>query len=420
MSTELGLDDWERRLERASAAVPYLVLVISMGLTISAAPVDRGQLTGTLLLATFTGVWMLWWVTLHPQWRERRALMACYFIGLMVLYTILQHRAPTFGFFAFAGYVHASMVLRGRWVLVGIAVTALISATALFGGTPPTRWSDVGSYALLVVVIVTLAITFSFLGHITTEQSRQRKLTVARLAEANQQLEETLQENAGLHEQLLTQAREAGRLDERQRMAREIHDTLAQGLAGVITQVQAAQHAKDRPDDQTRHLDLAADLARQSLTEARRSVHALRPEQLETARLPEALSDVARQWSSQHGLDAEVRLTGTARPLHPEVEITLLRAGQEALANVAKHARASRVALTLSYMEDLTTLDVVDDGVGFDPDEVRNGQGFEGFGLLSMRQRVELLDGALAVESELGSGTALSASVPAVGRWESP
>ena len=418
MSTEVTLDGWERRLERVSEAVPYLVLVISVGLTVFAAPDDRQGLGGTLLLSICTGAWMLWWVTLHPQWRERHLLMALYYAGLMVLYAVLQYRAPMFGFFAFAGYVHAPMVLRGRWIMVGIGVTAVISATALYGGVPPTRWSEVPSYALLVVVIVTLATTFTFLGHITTEQSRQRKLTVSRLAETNQRLQETLQENAGLHAQLLTQAREAGVLDERQRMAREIHDTLAQGLAGVITQVQAAQQASERPEDQTRHLELAATLARQSLTEARRSVHALRPEQLETARLPEALTEVARQWSSRHGLDAEVRLTGTARPLHPEVEVTLLRAGQEALANVAKHARASRVALTLSYMEDLTTLDVVDDGIGFDPEAVRarEGAGTEGFGLLAMRQRVEQLDGALAVESEPGSGTAVSASVPALDR----
>jgi len=418
MSAELGLDRWERRLEHASTAVPYLVLVVSLGLAATSAESSRGSLPGTLVLSALTACWMLWWVTLHPQWRRRRGLMTCYFTGLMVLFAVLQYRTPVFGFFAFAGYVHAPLVLPGRWALLGIGVTGVISATALYGGVPPTRWSEVPSYALLLVVIVTLAITFSFLGHITTVQSQQRKLTVSRLAETNERLQETMRENAGLHAQLLTQAREAGMLDERQRMAREIHDTLAQGLAGVITQVQAAQQAHARPDDWQRHLDLAATLARESLAEARRSVHALRPEQLETARLPEALTEVARQWSSRHGVDAEVLLTGTARPLHPEVEVTLLRAGQEALANVAKHAGASRVALTLSYMEDVTTLDVVDDGVGFDP--VTAGtpaatSGGGGFGLLSMRQRVEQLDGALAVESEPGGGTAVSASVPALG-----
>jgi signal transduction histidine kinase len=102
---------------------------------------------------------------------------------------------------------------------------------------------------------------------------------VEELSEANRRLEATLAENAGLHEQLLTQAREAGILDERQRMAREIHDTLAQGLAGIITQLQAAQEAAAHdPAERRRHFDAAVRLARDSLTEARRSVDALRPE----------------------------------------------------------------------------------------------------------------------------------------------
>lgn len=417
MAGAAGLDGWERRLERFSSVIPYLVLVISvlLALTATGSTTTRGSLLGTLLLAGLAAAWMLWWVTLHPGWRARRGLMAVYFGGLLVLFAVLQYRSPSFGFFAFAGYVHALLVLPGRWGLVGVGVTGVIAATALYGGLPPARWADVPAYALLVVVIVALAVAFSFLGYITTEQSRQRKLTVTELAQTNQKLHDTLQENAGLHAQLLASAHEAGVLDERQRMAREIHDTLAQGLAGVITQVQAAQQAQDRPQDWRHHLDLAAQLARQSLSEARRSVQAVRPLPLETARLPEALAEVARSWSAQHRVPTEVVLTGTARPLHPDVEVALLRTGQEALANVAKHARASRVALTLSYMEDLATLDVRDDGVGFDPAAVAaaGGSGLGGFGLVAMRQRVERLDGALAVESEPGAGTAVSASVPA-------
>ena len=95
-------------------------------------------------------------------------------------------------------------------------------------------------------------------------------------------------------------------------------------------------------------------------------MQALRPEPLEAARLPDALADVAARWSEVSGVPAAVTTTGTARQLHPEVEIALLRTGQEALANVGKHAAASRVGVTLSYMEDVVTLDVRDDGIGFD------------------------------------------------------
>jgi signal transduction histidine kinase len=238
---------------------------------------------------------------------------------------------------------------------------------------------------------------------------------VTATADANAKLEAAMAENAELQARLLAQARAAGTQDERQRMAREIHDTLAQGLTGIITQVQAARSAEDRPDDWRRHLDNAADLARESLTEARRTVRAVGPEPLDGAGLPDALAEVAERWSERHRVKAEVTTTGTARPLHPEVEVALLRTAQEALANVAKHAAASRVALTLSFLADLVTLDIRDDGVGFEPDRVRPGED-GGFGLTVMRQRVGRLAGTLEIESEPGAGTAVFAGVPAIPR----
>ena len=138
------------------------------------------------------------------------------------------------------------------------------------------------------------------------------------------------------------------------------------------------------------------------------------PSTLETARLPDALAEVARQWSELNGVPVEVVTTGDVQPLHPEVEVALLRTAQEALANVAKHANASRAGLTLSYMGDVVTLDVRDDGVGFEvPAASRRAPG-PGFGLSAMRQRVNRVAGTLAIESEPGGGTAISARVPAI------
>ena len=116
-------------------------------------------------------------------------------------------------------------------------------------------------------------------------------------------------ENDGLHAQLLTQAREAGVLDERQRMAREIHDTIAQGLTGVITQLEAAGNVKD-PAELGRHLDNATRLARESLTEARRSVQGIPPMPLEKTRLPEAIADVATRWSGVNEVPVQLTTTG--------------------------------------------------------------------------------------------------------------
>jgi signal transduction histidine kinase len=138
-------------------------------------------------------------------------------------------------------------------------------------------------------------------------------------------------------------------------------------------------------------------------------VDALRPEPLEGCRLSEALTDVAERWSTLNGIPVQVTTTGTARPSDPEAEFALLRAAQEALANVARHAHATRVGLTISYMESEVALDVRDDGVGFDPVSVDHG-----FGLVAMRQRIAALSGTLQVESEPGGGTAVSACVPTV------
>lgn len=205
-------------------------------------------------------------------------------------------------------------------------------------------------------------------------------------------------------------------MDERQRMAREIHDTIAQGLTGVITQLEAAGHVKD-PAELQRHLENAIRLARESLTEARRSVQGIVPVPLERSRLPDAIADVASRWSGITNVPVQLATTGTVHGLDPEVEVVLLRVVQEALANVAKHARAKRVGVTLSYMGDVVTLDVRDDGVGFVPSIGKGVVSRSGFGLTAMRQRVDRVAGRLEVESEPGEGTAISVSVPAIPVW---
>jgi signal transduction histidine kinase len=231
---------------------------------------------------------------------------------------------------------------------------------------------------------------------------------LADLSRANHLLEASLAENIELQTRLLAQAREAGILEERQRMAREIHDTVAQGLTGIITQLQAAEQRHEVPEPWRRPFEAVKQLARESLTEARRSVDALRPAPLETARLADALGDAVERWSALHTLPARVTTTGTPRPLPAEAEFALLRTAQEALANIAKHANATRVGVTLSYLEHEVALDVLDDGNGFET----AGTGTGGFGLTIMRQRVEAHSGTLQIESEPGAGTGISARIP--------
>ncbi len=330
--------------------------------------------------------------------------MIPYFIGLLVIASALALREYIFFLFLITGFFHATVLRPWPVMFAGVFATSVLVNTVIGGFPTNSEWWTI---YIAIIVIQTLVIGSGvLLGERVAEQSEQRRLTVARL-------EAALEENAGLHAQLLTQAREAGVLDERQRMAREIHDTIAQGLTGIVTQLEAAEQARDRPEDWQRHVRNAIGLARESLTEARRSVEGARPEHLETARLPDALAEVARQWSERNGVPVEVITTGDVQPLHPEVEVTLLRTAQEALANVAKHANATRAGLTLSYMGDVVTLDVRDDGVGFTVPTGGDVRG-TGFGLSAMRQRVNRVAGTLAIESEPGAGTAVSARVPAI------
>jgi signal transduction histidine kinase len=400
-------------LERWSSIqryVPYGGLVVGTVLTLLVRDVDWPAWWVDVALA---GVAALWVRLCRPEYGSRPVPGPVFFVVWTLLAGALVVCSPWNGFVAFVGYLFALDLLPGRWRFAGVAVTALLAATSQLGGLPPATAGALTIWAAVVVVNAVLASWFGYYGWLTDEQNAARKRTIDELNEANERLAAAMAENAQLQAQLVASARDAGVRDERERLAREIHDTLAQGLAGIVAQLQAARTASTTGRE--RHLDTAAELARSTLVEARRSVQALRPEPLEGARLPDALADVAARWTEVSGVPAAVTTTGTPRQLHPEVEIALLRTGQEALANVGKHAAASRVGVTLSYMEDVVTLDVRDDGIGFDlaglPEEVADGSGF---GLTGMRQRVGRVAGRLEIESAPGEGTAVCATVPAI------
>jgi signal transduction histidine kinase len=411
----MPVHDWRMTFDSRLRLVPYLALAastllafLSVGTTVS--------VPALLAVLAATVVWIYWLVTRHPQWQARTRLMAVFFAGLWLLIAALIALNPIFGFFAWSGYLFTLYALRGSWRLVGAAGIGFLTAASQYGGFPNLVGNVRGLpvFGLILLFNVGIATAMTYLAILTNEQAERRQQMLAELAEANGKLETAMTENAGLHAQLMTQAREAGVQDERQRMAGEIHDVLAQGLTGIVTQLEAADAAADRPADRRRHLGQARQLARDSLTEARRSVRALSPQPLAGAALPAALAEVVDGWSTLNGVNAELITTGTVLQLLPEIEATLLRTAQEALANVAKHADASRVALTLSYMEDLVSLDVRDDGAGFDPATPPAGRTAGGFGLTAMRERVLRIAGTLEVESEPGAGTAISACVPAI------
>lgn len=402
------------------AVLPYALLAACTVITLlQSAWGGAVDVLAVLVLTIATVLWVMGMSVLRRTSGSSAFLgVAVHYVGLMTLSLTLVTLAPWYAIFAFTGYVHAFLFLRGRWRYVGVVVTSMIMAVGYMGGFDeinPDRW---WLWAAISTVTILLASTSFYFADTTDVNGRQQRRALTELHAANSKLESALEENSELQAQLLARAREAGVLDERQRMARDIHDTLAQSLAGILTQLQAAEQTMNSPVALRDHVRSALDLAREGLIEARRTVHALEPSALIEARLPDAIVAVAHRWSETAHVDAVVTTTGDPRPMHPEVEVTLLRAAQEALANVAKHAHAGRVGLTLSYMEDVVTLDVRDDGIGFDPEAPRRtdaiGTDAGGFGLAGMRQRVQRLAGRLVIESEPGGGTAISAAVPAI------
>ncbi len=347
---------------------------------------------------------------LYRWWWEQRGVFdpvgavvgfAAHCLGCLALVVL----NPLFGFYAFVGYFDAVRVFAGP--ALWAAIVAVASATALSqSGGADGLWTSPPLFLLVLLVNVALSGTM-----IRVEKRREE--AVSRREETVRRLEEAQRENSALSAQLLAQARESGVLEERARLSREIHDTVAQGLVGVITQLEALE----APDaaGQAR-IERAGRAARESLAEARRAVAALASPHLDEADLATALDGLVRSWSEGCGIEGRLVVDGPSRPTPHDGD--LLRIAQEALSNVARHSGARRATVTLTYGRDEVRLDVRDDGRGFDPAATPTSAATgpssrpgSGHGLTGMRDRLERAGGALVVESRPGAGCAISAAV---------
>lgn len=426
----------------AYVVLPFVALAFSLILALVLGRDTAGYVGTVLGLSTAAAVWLATMRVPTNEKDSRKVRSSVFYIVLLAFIGVLIVLNPFFAVFGFSGYLFV-ILLPGWWKAVGMVANAGLMALSEAGGIAQLHGSGWIAYVGLTVVNVVIVGGITRASLDDERRSEQRSRTIDELSEANRRLEQMMEENAGLHAQLVVQAREAGVFDERQRMAGEIHDTLAQGLTGIIAQLEAAELAEDDEPRRSRHLGLARNLARESLAEARRSVQALRPQMLEAARLPEALGELARQWTETSGIPVRADIDGEIRPLQPALEVVLFRAAQEALANVAKHAGAGTVGMTLTYMHDQVSLDVLDDGRGFEADRGRaelagtttkdgcenaradgagtqaGGEGHAegtGYGLSAMRRRLRQVGGNLEIESAPGDGTTVSASVPALYR----
>ncbi|MET9883012.1 sensor histidine kinase [Streptomyces sp. NPDC006430] len=290
---------------------------------------------------------------------------------------------------AFPLYFLELHLLRLRWGIAAVAVTAC----AAIGGflahssavTPGTFLGPLLGGAVAVATVLGYQALYR-------ESERRREL-----------IEELIATRA----ELAAAERDAGILAERERLAREIHDTLAQGLSSIQLLLRAAERSLPQDAPALEHIGRAREAAQENLAEARRFVRALTPPDLEHGSLAAALE---RLCTAAPGPRVRFCLSGVPRVLPTPYEVALLRIAQSALANVVRHAGAGRAEITLTFMDTSVTLDIVDDGEGFDPSSAPSGEG--GFGLPAMRSRAESLGGLFTVESAPGQGTAVAVTLP--------
>lgn len=319
---------------------------------------------------------------------------AAWLAVLGVLWAALLVLSPDALWVAFPLYFLQLHLLPIRWSLPAVAATAAAAiASFLLHGQAVTPGTFIGPLLGAAVAVATV------LGYeaLFRESERRREL---------------IEELVATRAELAEAERAAGTLAERERLAREIHDTLAQGLSSIQLLLRAAE--RTLPDDApaAAHVRRAREAAQDNLAEARRFVRALTPPDLENGSLAAALERLSARTTGP-ALTVQFAVSGAPVELPTPYEVALLRTAQSALANTVRHAGARRAEITLSFMDTSVSLDVVDDGRGF-AQEAPAGGGTEsgGFGLPAMRSRARSLGGTLSVESAPGQGTAVALTLP--------
>lgn len=382
------------RLQAALAYLPYVLLAVAFGAALATVgPVSsQGRVPWMVVLTMLAVGYRIWWQVggASPPWRVAG------FVANFLLTLTLVSLSPLYGIYAFVGYLDAVVLFSGAAEVIALVATASQNALAQSGG-PGQVLQQPLIFVLLLVVNGALAVAM-----VRIDRTRQR--TVSRLTQALEQLEEAERANRALQDQVVAQARTAGVLQERERLSREIHDTVAQGLVALLRQIEAASEAATLAEARE-HLDRADGTARDGLAEARRAVRALASPRLDHAELPDALQTLTSGWSEASGVAATFRATGTPSASASDAE--LLRICQEALANIAKHSAATQAEVDIAYAEDEIRLTVRDDGIGFDEHVASTGHGVPG-----MRDRARAAGGTLSIESSEGGGCTVRAAIP--------
>jgi integral membrane sensor signal transduction histidine kinase len=332
-------------------------------------------------------------VAVRPPSRGSRAALV-FVAGNLLLALASSLLNPFMCIYVFSSYPDVERLVTGSFRVPATIATGLVIAVGQAGGIPgasATPWL----FPLLALVNIGIAFLMLTLSRERERQVRIREEAAERLAKANAA-------NLALHEELMTQARQMGIDQERARLSREIHDTVAQGLIGVIRQLEALPSSLDDPAQE--RVRRAEQVARDCLTEARRAVQALAPRQLDDDPLADALHEIIKGWGRVNRIVTE--LDADDAPATSPHDGVLVRVAQESLANIARHSDASQVWVCLDGTPAGPRIRITDDGVGFTPVFAA------GHGLSGMRDRLAEIGGSLRVDSAPGKGCTVTAVVP--------
>ena|GEM_PF-1034990 len=349
--------------------------------------------------ALFLVGWYMWrgrWGRIHTN---LDALL--YFVPLLLALPFSLRMYDGFGLLIFAAYWQGFAMMRTGPAVVYAAILTVAIQFA-YSSITLTNLSDIRVTPWQIIVgLVMLLVTGMMAMYMES---------LAREVDRRQQL---LRELRAAQEVLAEQERAAGIREERERLSAEIHDTIAQHFTSIVTNLTAAEARVDHnPTAARNHVSAAIQAARQGITDSRRMVRALQPEILSGRTVSQALRKITM--AAQGGNTGRVRYveTGEAIPMNRLHEAILVRALQEALGNIHKHANAASITVTVTWEDGDMILDISDNGPGFTPTEVRPSDDGHQMGLTTMRTRVENAGGTWMLESSPGEGTSLAISFP--------
>jgi NarL family two-component system sensor histidine kinase YdfH len=383
--------------------LPFFIMVtLVMGGMYTLAVVNSTALDDSLRLAAFTSLFilhlLLYWTSLHFAQVERRTILYLILQGSLAFVLVLLSEEPNLIMGLYASLTGTTVGMLGKKIITVISGVIYI-ILAFLSFILISDYNILRQYFLLFLAAVGFSAFFAYAFY--------------RQMEAREQAQNLIKELEKAHQQLAAYALEVEDLtiaNERQRMARDLHDTLAQGLAGLILQLEAANiHIEGKRMDKTHEiLQQALARARSTLVDARRAIDDLRFESSDPRHLAEGISREVARFSNTTGIPCRLVLD-LPDTLSNEVSEYIFRTVTEGLGNIARHAQANQAGVEISQADNYLNLRIWDDGAGFNPDEEITRSGH--YGLLGIRERARLAGGTFIIDSSPGSGTRINLSL---------